>query len=119
MKVALTGLMQSGKSTLLSAITGKPPAAIGDTHITEAIVAVPDERIEWLDGIYNSRKKVYATIDCLDLPGLSFADENTRAAARRLFGQVRTVDMFVIVSGAFSGDADFAKALADLKTERH
>ena len=117
MKVALTGLMQSGKSSLLSAITGKPAAAIGDTHITEAIVPVPDERIEWLDSIYNGKKKVYGTIDCLDLPGLSFADENTRTAARRIFGQVRTVDMFVIVSGAFSGDTDFAKALADLKTE--
>ena len=84
MKVALVGLMQSGKSTLLSAISGKPIRP-GTAGMAEEVVHVPDERLDWLAAHYQRRKPVPATVDCLDLPGLSFADEHTRAAARRLF----------------------------------
>ena len=117
MKVAIIGLMQSGKSTLVSAISGKAVPPVGSVAIEEVIVPVPDERLAWLTELYKPKKTVHATIDCLDLPGLSFADESTRAAARRLFNKVRTVDMFVIVVRAFGADADCERDLADLKTE--
>ena len=42
MKVALIGLLQSGKSTILASLTGKAIPAIGSTSIEEAIVPVPD-----------------------------------------------------------------------------
>jgi len=116
MKVALIGLMQSGKSTLLSALSGKPFRASGG-GVVEEVVSVPDERLDWLAAHYERRKPVYATVDCLDLPGLSFADEHTRAAARRLFEQVRTVDMFVIVVKAYGDNSNPAKNLTVLKTE--
>lgn len=105
MKVALLGLLQSGKSTILAAISGKEIPPIGSTHIQEAIVSVPDERIDWLAEYYERKKPVYATIDCLDLPGMAFTDEHTRAAARRLINQVRTVDMLVLVVRAFEDPA--------------
>jgi GTP-binding protein YchF len=116
--------MQSGKSTLFSAISGKQMLPAGSTEIDQAVVACPDERIDWLSGIYKPEKKVYATIDCLDVPGLNFADDHGRAAARRLIDQIRTVDMLALVIGAFdSADpacgelAESAKDLTDLRTE--
>lgn len=125
MKVALIGLMQSGKSTLLSAITGKDPVPMGSPDIHEQMVSVPDDRLNWLTSLYQPKKTVHATVDCLDLPGLSFADEHGRAAARRLFGQVRTVDMFVLVVRdfenpsvpAYRGNVNPARDLEELKTE--
>ena len=125
MKVALVGLMQSGKSTLLSAVSGREPAAIGSTRIVEAVVPVPDERIDWLTGLYRPKKTTYATVDCADLPGFSFVDAAGRAAARRLIDQVRTVDMLVTVVRAFEdpslppyrGRVDPAADLAELQTE--
>ena len=117
MKVGLIGLMQSGKSTLISAISGKAVPEAGSVSIDEVMVPVPDERLDWLTEIYQPKKTVHGTVDCLDLPGLSFDDENSRAAARRLFGQVRTVDIFVVVIGAFSGGTEAAKELGDLRTE--
>ncbi len=101
MKVALLGLLQSGKSTLLAAISGVEIPPVGSTNIQEGMVSVPDERVDWLAEVYQRKKKVYATIDCLDVPGLSFTDEHTRAAARRLIGQVRTVDMLALVIRKF------------------
>jgi len=104
-RVALLGLLQSGKSTLFSAISGHELSAAGSTAIQEAVVTVPDERLDWLAEYYKPKKVTYATINCLDVPGLSFLDEHNRAAARRLVGQIRTVDMLVLVIRAFEDPA--------------
>jgi GTP-binding protein YchF len=125
MKVALLGLLQSGKSTLFSAISGKAIHTLGSTAIEEAIVSVPDERIDWLAGHHKPKKVVYATIDCLDVPGFNLADEHGRAAARRLIGGIRTVDLLVLVVRAFEnpsvppygGSVNPARDLEELKTE--
>jgi len=101
LKAALLGLMQSGKSTIFSAISGKKIPPPGSASIEEAIVSVPDERIEWLAEFYKPKKTTYATIDCLDVPGFNFTDEHGRSAARRLINQIRTVDALVLVIRAF------------------
>jgi hypothetical protein len=105
MKAALLGLAQSGKSTIFSAISGKAIPPVGLNAIEEAIVAVPDERLLWLEKLYKPKKRVHATVDVLDLPGFSFTDDHGRAAARRLIGQIRTVDMLVLVVRAFEDPA--------------
>lgn len=117
MKVALLGLMQSGKSMLFSAISGKAMLPAGTTNIEQAVVASPDERIVWLTAHYKPKKTVYATIECLDVPGLNFSDDHGRAAARRLIDQIRTVDMIALVIGAYENSANPAKDLNDLRTE--
>jgi len=125
LKVALIGLLESGKSTVFAGLSGRPIAPAGSTAIEEAIVHVPDERLDWLTEHYRPKKTTYATIDCLDLPGFNFLDEHGRAAARRLIGQIRTVDMLVLVVRAFEDSAvppyrnsvDPARDLAELRTE--
>lgn len=125
MKVALLGLLQSGKSTLLASLSGKEMPAMGSTAIEEAIVPVPDERLDWLGEHYRPKRVTHATIDCLDVPGFNFTDEHGRAAARRLIGQIRTVDMLVLVVRAFEEAAvppyrnkvDPARDVSELCTE--
>ena len=117
MKVALLGLMQSGKSTLFSAISGKAMLPAGTTNIEQAVIASPDERIEWLTNLYKPKKTVHATIECLDVPGLNFSDDHGRAAAKRLIDQIRIVDMIALVIGAYDSSANPAKDLIDLRTE--
>jgi len=125
LKVALLGLLQSGKSTILSTISGKAIPAVGATAIEEAIVPVPDERLDWLTQYYKPKKTTYATIDCLDLPGFNFTDEHGRAAARRLINQIRTVDLLVLVVRAFENptvppyrnSVNPARDLTELQTE--
>ena len=125
MKVALLGLLQSGKSTILAGLSGKAIPPAGSTRIEEAIVPVPDERLDWLTKFYKPKKTTYATIDCLDVPGFNFTDEHGRAAARRLINQIRTLDMFVLVVRAFENPAippyrntvNPLRDLEELKTE--
>ena len=101
MKVALIGLMQSGKSTILASVSGRETPAIGSVAIEEAIVPVPDERFDFLAEYCNPKKTTHATIDCLDTPGFNFTDEHGRTAARRLINKIRTVDLLVLVVRAF------------------
>jgi len=125
LKVALLGLLQSGKSTILSAVSGKKIPPIGSTAIEEAIVPVPDDRLGWLTEYYKPKKTIYATVDCLDLPGFNFIDDHGRAAARRLINQIRTVELLVLVVRSFENPAvpayrnkvNPAGDLAELKTE--
>ncbi|MGA1980278.1 MAG: DUF933 domain-containing protein [Sedimentisphaerales bacterium] len=125
MKVALIGLLESGKSTLFAGLSGKAIPPVGSTKIEEATVPVPDARLDWLTNYYKPKKTTYATIDCLDLPGFNFTDEHDRAAARRLINQIRTTDLLVLVVRAFEnpavppyrGSIDPARDLKELKTE--
>jgi hypothetical protein len=120
MKAAFLGAIGSGKSTLLAAISGRQMSHAGSVQIEEVIATVPDERLDWLFGHYKPKKKVNATTDCLDLPGLSFADGHSRAAARRLLEQVRTSELLVLVIRAFDRSgikAEPLKELSELMTE--
>jgi len=125
MKVVLVGLLGAGKSTILASLCGKEIPSIGSTSIEEAIVPVPDERFAWLIEYSKPKKVTHATIDCLDLPGLNFTDEHGRAAARRIFNQIRTVDLLVLVVRAFDDPTvpayraavDPARDLDELRTE--
>jgi GTP-binding protein YchF len=54
------------------------------------------------------------------LPGLSFADDHSRAAARKLLGNVRTAELLVLVIRAFDNagiKAEPLKELSELMTE--
>jgi hypothetical protein len=120
MKAAFIGITGSGKSTLLAAVSGRKHSNTGVPQVEEIIVPVPDARLDWLYNLYKPKKNVHATIDCLDVPGLSFADEHNRASARKQLGHIRTADMLVLVIRAHAGGgvkADPLKDLSDLMTE--
>ncbi len=125
MKAAILGLIQSGKSTLFSAISGRKTGAAGAGLIEEAVVTVPDERLEWLTRHYKPKKTVHSTIDCLDVPGFDFTVEHGRVVAGRLIDQVRKIDLIVFVVRSFEdislpayrSRVDPVKDVEELKTE--
>jgi GTP-binding protein YchF len=127
MQAALVGLSQSGKSTLFSAITeGQAHGQASAAHQADkAVVKVPDDRLGVLSEIYKPKKTTYATVEFLDLPGLSFVDESSRHEARRIIAQARQADMLTVVLRGFHDEAVAAyrdrieplKDLEELKNE--
>ncbi len=125
MKAAFIGLSQSGKSTLLAAVSGKEPKPIGVVAVDEAVVPVPDEKLDWLTELYKPKKTICGTIDCVDLPGFNFADDSGRKTARKLINKIRTTDLLIFVVRAFEDDSvapyknriDPIADLVELKTE--
>ncbi|HNW59044.1 MAG TPA: redox-regulated ATPase YchF [bacterium] len=107
MKIGIVGLPFSGKTTLFSALTGTvadPAAQTGKRDSLRAIVQVPDERLDRLDEIFTPKKKTPATIEYIDLSGLSAEEQKKGGFSDQFLGQVRTADAILVIAAAFHND---------------
>ena len=70
MKLGITGLSGSGKTTVFEALTGEFSEAGNKMENRLGTIRVPDTRIDRLSEIYNPRKTIYAQVEYF-LPGKS------------------------------------------------
>ena len=69
MRLGLAGLPGAGKTTLFSALAGRRVAVgKGRDETGQALLNVPDERVDKLSALYNPKKTVYAQVTFLDPP---------------------------------------------------
>ncbi len=69
MRLALAGLPGTGKSTLMRALAGRRLAGgKGREEAGQALLPVPDERLDRLDRLYRPRKKINAQVTFIDPP---------------------------------------------------
>lgn len=100
MKLGITGLSLSGKTTIFEALTQAEhdPAKKGENRI--ATITVPDERIDVLSKMYNPKKTIYAKIEYF-LPGnLSHTDDKAKDALS--WNAVRDCDALIHVVRNFA-----------------
>jgi GTP-binding protein YchF len=103
--VGIVGLPYSGKSTLFRALT-RTGSAGGRSN--QAVVDVPDPRLEVLARLERSAKVVPAKLRFVDAPG---------GITARALGEHRQTDALCVVLRAFGGDGDPAAELATLTAE--
>ncbi|HYZ93781.1 MAG TPA: DUF933 domain-containing protein [Actinomycetota bacterium] len=102
--VAIVGLAGSGKSTVFTAVSAH---ATGGAIGSQAVVDVPDERLDRIAEIYESDKKTRAQVRLVDVPGI---DPHSLNAAR-------AADALAIVLRAFGEDADVKRDLDSFHAE--
>jgi len=108
MKIALTGLPGSGKTSLFNALTDHPvdliPGVPGMApHVTT--VKVRDERLEWLRDLYKPKKFTPANLAVEDYAGIP--PGSARSDRRgELFSQLRNAEGLVVVLNGFADGAD-------------
>ncbi len=101
MKVAIIGLASAGKSTLFQLLTGAvaQPAA-GRPEPRLGMARVPDSRVETLAGIYRPKKKTFATVEYVDVPGVAKGEGTALVDLPALRG----IDAVVHVVRAFEAE---------------
>ena len=108
MKIGIVGLPNVGKSTLFKALTKKQveasnyPFCTIDPNI--GVVEVLDERIEKLATVYNSAKKIHATIEFVDIAGLVKNASKGEGLGNKFLSHIREVDAIAHVIRNFHDD---------------
>ena len=106
MKLGIVGLPTVGKTTLFNALTGAKAETGGYTSAgakpNVGSAKVPDERLDWLAEYYHPKKYSPASIDFVDVAGVSSGGKGNE-----VFQAIRQVDALVEVVRCFDDDARF------------
>lgn len=113
MKIGLYGYENAGATTLFNAITGLNIATgfSGDRQQTHlGTVKVPDPRLDVLTRLYNPKRTVHAELVFSDFPA---ASREKKALAN--IQEAKTMDMLVLMVGAFSADGSLPNPAGELE----
>lgn len=106
LSIGIVGLPNVGKSTLFETITKKQvdkanyPFCTIDPNL--GVVAVSDKRVDKLAQLTNSAKKIYATIEFVDIAGLVEGANKGEGLGNRFLANIREADAIIYVLRAFS-----------------
>jgi len=104
-KLGIVGLPNVGKTTLFNALTHAEAAATAYAFTSAesnlGVVAVPDPRLDRLDEVLETPKKVNATIDVVDIAGLAEGASRGEGLGNRFLSDIRSVDAVAHVVRVF------------------
>jgi len=129
MKLGIVGLPNVGKSTLFNALTSSRAESANYPFCTIepniGVVAVPDERLDYLASLYNPALYTPAVIEFVDIAGLVRGASHGEGLGNKFLSHIRECDAIIHVVRCFSddniihvdGDVDPIRDLNTINTE--
>ena len=121
MKLGVVGLPNVGKSTLFNAITKAGAQAANYPFCTiepnVGVVAVPDERLEKLAALYDSKKITPTSLEFVDIAGLVKGASKGEGLGNKFLSHIREVDAIVHVVRCFD-DANITHVDGSINPQR-
>ncbi len=108
-KCGIVGLPNVGKSTLFNALTNSSKAQAENFPFCTiepniGIVPVPDERLDKLVKISNSKKKIHTTISFVDIAGLVKGASTGEGLGNKFLSHIREVDAIIHMIRCFDSN---------------
>ncbi len=98
MKLGIIGLPQAGKTTIFKAVTGQMAAHEDISGLwRQAIVKVPDKRLQKLQKLFNSAKIVPAQVEYIDVAFDLCERRGRNKDLERLLNELKPVDALIMV----------------------
>ena len=107
MKLGIIGLPQSGKTTIFNALTrGNAPtnASAGRIEVHQAVVDVPDPRVDKLSSMFKPKKTIYAKVTYADIAGLETGSAKSGLSGQ-LLNQLNQMEGLILVVRCFENDS--------------
>ena len=107
-RFGLVGLPNAGKSSLYNALTGGGALAAPYPFATKdpntGIARVPDDRLDRLSEMSQSKKTIHAQVEVVDIGGLVEGASQGEGLGNKFLANIREVDAIVFVLRAFADD---------------
>ena len=116
----IVGLPNVGKSTIFSALTRAPADAANYPFCTiepnHGVVELPDERLDFMAGVFQPKKKIPATVEFVDIAGLIKGASNGEGLGNQFLANIRETSVIAHVVRCFD-DPDIQHVREDAKTD--
>lgn len=120
LECGIVGLPNVGKSTIFSALTAAPAAAENFPFCTIdpniGIVDLPDERLDFIAGVFQPKKKTPATVKFVDIAGLIKGASQGEGLGNQFLANIRECSVIAHVVRCFD-NPDIMHVRDDAKVE--